>query len=54
MNKIEKKVKLQRQSTDGTISLTLPKVIAQLKGWKPGDYVIVEFDVEKNEIKIKQ
>ena len=50
--KIERKVKLQRQSKDGTISLTLPKVIADLKGLKPADVVTVEFDVVKNEIKI--
>ena len=42
--KFEQSVKLQKQSTDGTISMTLPKIFAKQLNWNVKDVVTVELD----------
>ena len=44
------KCKLQKQSTDGTISVTVPKKFIKILGWKPQD--IVTFVLEGFQIKM--
>ena len=41
---INKKVKLQKQTIEGTVSMTLPKQILNVIGWKPGDIITVTLD----------
>lgn len=43
---ITQTVKLQRQSKDGTISMTVPKKFVNMYGWKPGDIVTIIFDTD--------
>lgn len=49
---ITKKVKLQRQTVDGSVSMTLPKQIAELKNWKVKDIVYVTLDTETGTVTI--
>lgn len=51
---IEKVVKLQKQSKDGTISMTLPKMFADIYGYKPGDKIAVVLDTEQNILFLKK
>ena len=44
--KISQKVRLQKQTKDGTISMTLPKKIMDVVNWQAKDEVIVELDSE--------
>ena len=48
--KFEQNVKLQKQSVDGTISMTLPKIFAKQLGWEVRDVVTVELDTDSPDI----
>lgn len=52
--KIEKTVKLQKQSKDGTISMTLPRIFVNMYQYKPGDKVTVVLDTEQNLLSIEK
>lgn len=45
--KLEKTCKLQKQTTEGSVSMTLPKQFCQACGFKPGDIVTVTLDSER-------
>lgn len=45
--KLEKKCKLQKQTVEGCVSMTLPKQFCQACGFKPGDIVTVILDSNK-------
>lgn len=47
---INKKVKLQKQTKDGTISMTIPKQFVDMFNWVPGDVVTVTFNTENEMI----
>ena len=48
--KFEQNVKLQKQSSDGTISMTLPKIFAKQLKWNVRDIVTVELDSDNPNI----
>lgn len=52
--KIEKIVKLQKQSKEGTISMTLPKIFVEMFGYKPGDKIKFILDTTNECLTIKK
>jgi antitoxin component of MazEF toxin-antitoxin module len=51
---LEQEVKLQKHTSGGTISLTLPKAIASALAVSPGDKVEVSYDVDSKQANIKK
>lgn len=50
---LNKTRKLQKQTIDGSVSVTLPKPIVHLLGWKPGDVVDISIDTDRPEVVIR-
>ena len=51
---MERKVKLQKQTTAGTVSMTLPKPFCELLNWTVGEVVETKLDLDKKCVIVKK
>lgn len=51
---MKRKVKLQKQTTAGTMSMTLPKPFCEILKWHVGEVVETKLDLDKQCVIVKK